>query len=848
MTDSFRAVVQFLAAILSLSLAALAQEPFRILTTRAFDTAIQTPGEGVTGDVDGDGDLDVFVPTSSFSDRLYLNDGDGVFRDVSAVALPTTVDWTHHAAFVDVDGDGDQDLVTAGNSGLQTIGSQNRLLLNDGTGVFTDVTTARFPVDQDKTRIVLAFDVDADGDADVLALNSISGFSGTAVNRLYLNDGTGRFTDVTATQLPSDPGNAVSGAVGDLDGDGDLDFAVAHLFIDRPIRIYLNDGSGRFSVQPSGGLPVLRRNAYRLHLVDIESDGDLDVVAILDQALSVLVNDGTARFTDQTAQRVPPGYVYPYQAGDFDLDGDVDFTVATSGGGAQLLANDGTGVFGFAAAITATGDTAADVDGDGDLDLVLTRSGDVHLNDGTGRFQDRLLAERRAPDFQGRPGRGAVADVDGDGDLDVWLSSSLADADQLLLNDGRGSFTASPSLPRNGERSSVVVCGDVDGDGDQDALLGNTSSLLPTRLLLGDGMGGFTEVTASRMPPRSGQTTDLELVDVDGDGDLDLVEVNYHDSSGLLLNDGAGTFTAAPRGNFPTDADRSRCAVAFDVDGDGDRDLLFGNYSQPARLYLNDGIGRFTDVSMSRLPAVSFLCYDVVAIDVEGDGDSDAVFVDFGGDPHLFLNDGAGRFTEATQGNLPTTLSGELAHAIDWDGDGDVDLVAGDRNGLSVLDNDGQGRFTELQVFGTWAFPVGAADLDQDDDPDVMLVAENGRIDVATGLRRQLHFGRLVRVGRDTLVDVHAVGRTPGSDLAIPVLAAGPARLVVPGLGVVGVAPRSWVVGPAITLLRGADVGSWVLRVPTSPSLLGTTVYAQALVAEGSSLALTNTQRVEIVH
>ena len=116
--------------------------------------------------------------------RLYLNDGTGTFVDATASRMPTDPDNTQAVACGDVDGDGDPDLVF-GNFGTAF---QNRLYLNDGTGTFADVTAARMPMDTDLTAAVAYCDVDGDGDPDLVLGNR-------GQSRLYLNDGTGTFTD-----------------------------------------------------------------------------------------------------------------------------------------------------------------------------------------------------------------------------------------------------------------------------------------------------------------------------------------------------------------------------------------------------------------------------------------------------------------------------------------------------------------------------------------------------------------------------------------------------------------------------------------------------------------------------
>ena len=138
--------------------------------------------------------------------------------------LPAASDGTTAVALGDVDGDGDQDALI-GNGG----DGQDRLLLNDGKGRFTDATATQLPVDADDCSAVALADLDGDGDRDAL-IGSSSGCSAASQERLYLNDGAGTFTDVTATRLPVDTDFYTEVVeLEDIDGDGDRDALVGSL-------------------------------------------------------------------------------------------------------------------------------------------------------------------------------------------------------------------------------------------------------------------------------------------------------------------------------------------------------------------------------------------------------------------------------------------------------------------------------------------------------------------------------------------------------------------------------------------------------------------------------------------
>lgn len=163
-----------------------AQKQFDELRKRGLPKDSGSTEAVASGDVDGDGDRDL-VLGSFGQNRLYLNDGQGRFTDVTATRMPTAGDTTSAAALGDIDGDGDLDMVI-GNHG------PNRLYLNDGKGSFSDVTAARMPADTDPTSSVALGDVDGDGDLDLVFGSTyvcvVYPFCVGQQNRLYLNNST----------------------------------------------------------------------------------------------------------------------------------------------------------------------------------------------------------------------------------------------------------------------------------------------------------------------------------------------------------------------------------------------------------------------------------------------------------------------------------------------------------------------------------------------------------------------------------------------------------------------------------------------------------------------------------
>jgi hypothetical protein len=148
-------------------------------------------------------------------------------------------------------------------------------------------------------------------------------------------------------------------------------------------------------------------------------------------------------------------------------------------------------------------------------------------------------------------------------------------------------------LPPHGGSTEAVACCDLDGDGQLDLFFGNNRAPGEANQLLLNRGGSFFDLSATRLPGIAEATWDVACFDMDGDGDADLVCANGNfpgQRNRLLENDGAGFFTDVTAGRLPMDADDSRTVICCDVDGDGDEDLVFGNVGQN-RLYDNDGAG-----------------------------------------------------------------------------------------------------------------------------------------------------------------------------------------------------------------------------------------------------------------
>ena len=325
---------------------------------------------------------------------------------------------------------------------------------------------------------------------------------------------------------------------------------------------------------------------------DFGADGDEDI-AVASQSGNqsrFLDNDGSENFS---VEGIAPLSVRAVAVGDVNEDGDDDFYWATAATNTLSLSN---GVGGYVDT-QITGDVAvssgaafADFDGDNDIDIYVTNNAGgneqnvLWINDGSENFS----ASNIAGDTFSSQGL-AIGDVDGDGDIDIYVANSADDDEQnkLWINNGSGSFSASDITSDTGSSQDAVML-DVEGDGDLDIYVVNGSAQL-NKLWINNGSGSFTSgaITSDPGEITDDNGTDAAAGDIDGDGDDDLA-VFYSDSDTYLwLNDGSGEFSSevVPSSNLGTVG-----GAMGDIDGDGDLDLYIGGESGNA-LFINIDFG-----------------------------------------------------------------------------------------------------------------------------------------------------------------------------------------------------------------------------------------------------------------
>lgn len=352
--------------------------------------------------------------------------------------------------------------------------------------VFTPLDAARFGAGATLTNAFA--DIDSDGDPDLFV-----GFNGTP-NRLYRNDGGGRFEEIGASVGLALPRATRSAAFGDADADGDPDLALGFAPGASTVLTLMRNDGGRFSaVEVPGVSRDTGAQIRQLAWIDVDGDDDLDLfVAWRDRPNTLYRNDGRWQFTDiaATAGLADPRKTVGATWADLDADGDFDLVTANQDGDANgFFRNDGgrfediaaaTGVAwgGRAPQLASNGSVrpcAEDVDGDGRLDLFFANYGPngLFLQREAGRFTDVSSAWGIATDA--RWDACAFADWDHDGTLDLYVNGTVTGGrsyPDVLYRQVAGRLNdVTPESLRSLEADHGVIWADVDADGDLDLAL-----------------------------------------------------------------------------------------------------------------------------------------------------------------------------------------------------------------------------------------------------------------------------------------------------------------------------------------------------------------------------------------
>ncbi len=630
-------------------------------------------------------------------------------------------------------------------------------------------------------------DVNGDGALDALFLSS--GRPGVSV---AIGSGTGDFASPTSTSPGSGP--VARFAVGDLEGDGDID--IVAVTGDRYLRME-NDGAGNFSVAQVLGSAEFVRD---LLLEDVSGDGLADLVILRIQSggirdVGVFLGDTQGFFP----QFVPvSSNASGVDAADINGDGLVDL-ILTVGSQLRVAFSAGAGGFtGFDPLQTVGGQTpsqfqgAADVDGDGAVDLfagVGPGERSFFRGLGAGAFADGVLLGSGAG-FSGTLAP-LLPDLDGDGDVDVLQFegplfgpvTSIA-----YLQTSPGTFQRSLDT---GIGDGFYVSGDLNGDGLGDLLRADFTGELNWLLGNGSAASAYFDAPRSLAPPVVGGLSSLLGRDLDADGDDDVVVL----AGGKVawIESVAPGVTERPAVLIDTARD-VRSVEVVDFDGDGDMDLVLyevdiAQLTRGFSVWLNDGAQGFVEGPGEVLPFAAGNA-ELIARDFDGDADGDILLTvpvagQVGVAPTLFTNLGLGTPFRVTS-PFGSSIAARQVDTGDFNGDGRIDLA------FARLFSSGLYEVTILPGFGLGAFepPVAVTGLvdgyelqvvDYDGDGMDDLLLEDPALGLAYWRRSgNLQFESVVTLmARDLFLDFQAVDFDGDGDQDVAISRSGDVRLAV---------------------------------------------------------------------
>ena len=558
-------------------------------------------------------------------------------------------------------------------------------------------------------------------------------------------------------------------AIGDFNGDGNPDLAVANNSSNN-VSVLLGNGDGTFRTRVDYAAGT---GPQSIVTGDFNGDGKLDLAIANNGANNVSVllgyGDGTFRTAVNYTVGTAPSSV---AVGDFNGDGKIDLAVANrSTNNISVLLGNGDGTFrtavNYAAATSPASVTTGDFNGDGKADLAVANTGSnnisVFLGNGDGTFATAVNYTSGLSPFSI-----TIGDFNGDGKPDTAVANYSVNTNtvSVFLGNGDGTFQAKVDYAV-GTNPTSVTTGDFNADGHIDLVVSSYSSYDVT-VLLGNGDGSFR----AGVSYSAGQAAQSVTVgDFNGDGNLDLVTANSTGSNvSVFLGNGDGTFQGSVNcivGTGPISV------TTGDFNRDGVPDLaVVNNQSNTISVLVASGTGTF---QTARTYAVGSYAQNVVSGDFNRDGKLDLVVPnngnnnvsvllsngdgtfqnavnsaagtsplyvaagDFNGDSilDLVIANGTSNVVSVLLGNGNGTFQGAVSYAVtypkfvavgDFNGDGKLDLVTANymNNNVSVLLGNGNGTFQGAVNYATGTYPrsVAIGDYNGDGKPD-LAVANN---------------------------------------------------------------------------------------------------------------------------
>jgi enediyne biosynthesis protein E4 len=804
-------------------------------------------------DVNNDGWLDLYVCRYNAPNLLYLNQRDGTFREEAAARGLAVVDASSHAAFCDYDRDGDLDVYLQTNvldSEARPNGQRDYLFRNEGDGHFANVTEKAGLFGETQGHSATWWDYNEDGWPDVYVANDFKD-----PDQLYRNNGDGTFTNVLSWVLPHTPHSSMGADLGDLNNDGHIDLLVADMaattrYKDHRGMAKLRAGLPETDSKPLAA-PQYMRNALYLNLgtghtleaafltgldatdwtwavrlEDLDNDGLLDAFFTTGMIRELHNADIVAKMIaiENISQRTIPMHSSPPLAENnivFRNRGDLHFENTGKAWGLDHLGISFGAAFG-------------DLDGDGDLDLIVSNyDADVFVCRNDSASGNRLMVDLRGT-ASNRFGIGATVRVETERGIQVkqlvnargYLSTS-----EPAVHFGLGDSTTARKLtviwPSGYEQTLENVAANQRLRVTEPRVRMEPPSLPTPRDELPKGQ--FVEVSSARGLSLANKEASLNelsrqplltlrlnrqgpsasAADLDGDGEDDLcIGGSTGESGRFLFNLGDGNFLPFGSSIFSGATQTADAGMAFfDADADGDNDLLAtkggtakepGNAAYQARLFLNDGTGRFTAASAEATPKTPISASGTAVADFDRDGRLDVVIAGRvipwaypkAADTLLWHNQGAG-FADVTDALAPVLRGIGLATAAIWsdvDADGWIDLLLTTEWGYVRYLRNREGKafedMTDAAGFRSggkgWWNSIAAADFNRDGYMDYVVgnLGLNTRYKATPERPAVLFAGKADPSNRVALIEAQYEGEKLYPTRPLPVLAA-----ALPALG-----------------------------------------------------------------